>query len=111
MWQHPVFVFIIMYLKTKQYQVYHVSLEIKRYKHQDCLIFSFSHIANMRKDENIEFTFVNPEIKHKNKQHVFTFMDLENQLKLHVSQICSDYQISENVHFHAVKVCIRKYIS
>ena len=38
-------------------------------------------------------------------------MDLENQLKLHVSQICSDYQISENVHFHAVKVCIRKYIS
>ena len=29
-------------------------------------------------------------------------MDLENQLKLHVSQIFSDCQVSENVYFHTV---------
>ena len=54
----------------------------------------------MRKDENIEFIFANFE---KDKEHrVFTFMNLENQLKLHVNQIFSDCQISKNACFHAV---------
>ena len=68
------------------------------------------HIANMRKDENIAFTLVNPEKKDikTSRFHIYGF---RKSVKLHVSQICYDYQISENVHFHAVKVSIRKYIS
>ena len=53
-----------------------------------------------QKNENLDFTFVNTEKhKKKNNMHVFTFMNLENQIKLQVSQILSDRQI---VSFHAV---------
>ena len=58
----------------------------------------------MRKDEDIEFTLVN--LGKSTKNHVFTFMDLENQLKLHVSEMFYDCQISENVYFHAVNASV-----
>ena len=44
------------------------------------------HIANMKKNENTEFILVNLKKKqHENTMHVFTFMDIENQLKVRVS--------------------------
>ena len=52
------------------------------------------HIVNTRKHENIEFTFIK---KNHKRHHVFIFMDLENLLKLRVSQIFSDCQLCSDL--------------